>query len=224
MKHGPVLCTHFCTSMKLKKEINVKFESEIICIYSGVFQFSHSVVSDSLQPNGLQHTRPPCPSPTPRTYSNSCPSHQWCHATISSSVILLSSCLQSFPASGTFPISQFFPSAGQTIEVSTSASVPPMNIQDWYPLGWTGCISLQSKGLSRVSSNTTVQKHPVLSFLYSPTLESLGNSNKIFSLMDLRLFSIYPNNFEKNTWQNERNIWKIISNHSSGNTYGISKL
>ena len=210
--------------MKLKKEINVKFESEIICIYSGVFQFSHSVVSDSLQPNGLQHTRPPCPSPTPRTYSNSCPSHQWCHATISSSVILLSSCLQSFPASGTFPISQFFPSAGQTIEVSTSASVPPMNIQDWYPLGRTGCISLQSKGLSRVSSNTTVQKHPVLSFLYSPTLESLGNSNKIFSLMDLRLFSIYPNNFEKNTWQNERNIWKIISNHSSGNTYGISKL
>ena len=209
--------------MKLKKEINVKFESEIICIYSGVFQFSHSVVSDSLQPNGL-HTRPPCPSPTPRTYSNSCPSHQWCHATISSSVILLSSCLQSFPASGTFPISQFFPSAGQTIEVSTSASVPPMNIQDWYPLGRTGCISLQSKGLSRVSSNTTVQKHPVLSFLYSPTLESLGNSNKIFSLIDLRLFSIYPNNFEKNTWQNERNIWKIISNHSSGNTYGISKL
>ena len=121
--------------------------------------FSCSVVSDSLQPNGLQHTRPPCPSPTPRTYSNSCPSHQWCHATISSSVILLSSCLQSFPASGTFPISQFFPSAGQTIEVSTSASVPPMNIQDWYPLGRTGCISLQSKGLSRVSSNTTVQKH-----------------------------------------------------------------
>ena len=181
-------------------------------------------MSDSLWPHGLHHTRYPCPSPTPRTYSNSCPSHQWCHATISSSVILLSSCLQSFPASGTFPISQFFPSVGQTIEVSTSASVPPMNIQDWYPLGRTGCISLQSKGLSRVSSNTTVQKHPVLSFLYSPTLESLGNSNKIFSLMDLRLFSIYPNNFEKNTWQNERNIWKIISNHSSGNTYGISKL
>ena len=193
-------------------------------MYVSVSSVTQLCPTNSLQPHGLQHARLPCPSPIPGTYSNSCPSHQWCHATISSSVILLSSCLQSFPASGTFPISQFFPSAGQTIEVSTSASVPPMNIQDWYPLGRTGCISLQSKGLSRVSSNTTVQKHPVLSFLYSPTLESLGNSNKIFSLMDLRLFSIYPNNFEKNTWQNERNIWKIISNHSSGNTYGISKL
>ena len=184
MKHGPVLYTHFCTSMKLKKEMNVKFVSEIIYIYSGVIQFSHSVVSDSLEANGLQHTRPPCPSPTPWTYSNSCPSRYWCHPTISSSVILFS-CLQSFPASGTIPMSQFFPSGGQTIEVSTSASVLPMNIQDWYPLGWTGLISLHPRD-SQESSPTQQFKSInslALSFLYSPTLESLGNSNKIFSLM-----------------------------------------
>ena len=123
-------------------------------------QFSHSVVSNSLRPHGLQHSRLPCPSPTPRVYSNSCPSHQWCHPTISSSVIHFSSCLQSFPASGSFPMSQFFTSGGQSNNgVSASASVLPMNIQDWFPLGLTGWISLQSKGLSRVFSNTTVQKH-----------------------------------------------------------------
>ena len=122
-------------------------------------QFSCSVVSDSLQPHGLQHTRPPCPSPTPRVYSNSCPSRRWCHPTISSSVIPFSSRLQSFPASGSFQMTQFFTSGGQSIGTSASASVLPMNIQDWFPLGWTGWISLQSKGLSRVFSNTTLQKH-----------------------------------------------------------------
>ena len=122
-------------------------------------QFSRSVMSDSLRPHGPQQTRPPCPSPTPRVYSNSCPLSWWCHPTISSSVIPISSCLQSFPASGSFPMSQFFASGDQSIGVSASASVLPMNIQDWFPLGLTGWISLQSKGLSRVFSNTTVQKH-----------------------------------------------------------------
>ena len=122
-------------------------------------QFSGSVVSDSLWPHGLQHARLPCPSPTPRVYSNSCPLSQWCHPTISSSVTPFSSCLQSFPASGSFQMSQLFTSGGQSIGVSASTSVLSMNIQDWFPLGWTGWISLQSKGLSRVFSNTTVQKH-----------------------------------------------------------------
>ena len=121
-------------------------------------QFSCSVVSDSLQPHGLQNTWLPCPSPTPRAYSNSRPLHRWCHPTISSSGIPFS-CLQSFPASGSFQMSQFFTSGGQNIRVSASASVLPMNIQDWFPLGLTGFISLQSKGISRVFSNTTVQKH-----------------------------------------------------------------
>ena len=120
---------------------------------------SHSVMSNSLWPHGLQHTRLPCPSPTLGACSNSCPLSRWCHPTISSSVIPFSSCLQSFPASESFPVSQFFASGGQSIGVSASASVLPMNIQDWFPLGWTGWISLQSKGLSRVFSNTTVQKH-----------------------------------------------------------------
>ena len=126
-------------------------------------QFSHSVVSNSLQPHGLQHTRTPCPSPTPGVYSNSCPWSQWCHPTISSSVIPFSSCLQSFPSSRSFPMSQLFASGGQSIGVSASASVLPMNIQDWSALGWTGWISLQSKGLSRVFTNTTVQKHQFFS-------------------------------------------------------------
>ena len=121
-----------------------------MCQFSSV-QFSHSLMSDSLQPHGLQHTRPPCPSPTPRVYSNSYPLCWWCHPTISSSVIPFSSCLQSFPASGSFQKSQFFASRGQSIGVSASASVLPMNIEDWFPLGWTGSISLLSKGLSRVS-------------------------------------------------------------------------
>ena len=121
--------------------------------------FSCSVMSDSLQPHGLQHTRLPCPSATPRVSSKSCPSSQWCHPTISSSVVPFSSCLQSFPASESFQMNQFFASGGQSIGISASASVLPMNIQDWFPLGWTSWISLQSKGLTRVFSNTTVQRH-----------------------------------------------------------------
>ena len=107
-------------------------------------QFSHSVVSDSSWPHGLQHTRPPCPSPTPGVYSNSSPLNRWYHATISSSVVPFSSCPQSFPASGSFPMSQLFASGGQSIGVSFSTSVLPVNTQDWSPLGWTGWISLQS--------------------------------------------------------------------------------
>ena len=122
------------------------------------FQFSHSVVSNSLRPHGLQHATFPCPSPTSRAYSNSCQSNQWSHQTISSSIIPFY-CLQSFPASGSFPMSQFFASGSQIIGVSASASVLPMNIQNLFPLEWTGCISLQSKALSRVFSSTTVQKH-----------------------------------------------------------------
>ena len=126
-------------------------------------QFSRSVVSDCLQPHGLQHARLLWPSPTPGVYSNSWPSSQWCHPTISSSVVPFSSCLPSFPASGSFQTSQFFASGGQSIGVSASASVLPMNIQDCSPLEWTDWISLQSKGLSRVFSKTTVQKHQFFS-------------------------------------------------------------
>ena len=125
--------------------------------------FSRSVVSHCLQPHRLQYTRLPCPSPTPRAYSNSCPLSWWWHPTISSSVVPFSSCLQSFPASGSFPISQLFASGGQSIGVSASISVLPMHIQDWFPLGWTSSISLQSKGLSRVFSKTAVQKHQFFS-------------------------------------------------------------
>ena len=126
-------------------------------------QFSCSVVYNSSWPHGLQHIRPPCPSPTPRAYSNSCPLSRWCHPAISSSVVPFSSRLQSFPASGSFPMNKLFTSDGQSIGVSASASVLPMNIQDRSPLGWTGWISLQSKGLSRVFSNTTVEKHQFFS-------------------------------------------------------------
>ena len=126
-------------------------------------QFSCSVMSNSLRSHGLQHARLPCSSPTPGVYSNSWPLSRWWHPTMSSSVIPFSSHHQSFPASGSFQISQFFTSGGQNIGVSASISVLPMNIQDWFPLGWTGWISLQSKGLSRVSSNTTVQKHQFFS-------------------------------------------------------------
>jgi len=128
------------------------------CMVASV-QFTCSVMSDSLQPLELQHARLPCPSPTPRAYSNSCPLSRWCHPTISFSVVPFSSHLQSFPASGSFQMSQFLTSSGQSIGVSASTSVLPMNTQDWFPLGWTGWISLQFKGLSRLFSNTTVQKH-----------------------------------------------------------------
>ena len=126
-------------------------------------QFSCSVVSYSLWPHGLQHARPPCPSPTPRVHSNSCPLSPWCHPTISSSVIPFSSCLQPFPVWGSFQMNQFFPSGVQSIGVSALASVLPMNTQNWSLLGWTGWISLLSKGMSRVFSNTTVQKHQFFS-------------------------------------------------------------
>ena len=122
-------------------------------------QFSRSVMSDSLQPHEPQHARPPCPSATPRVYPNSCPLSQWCHLTTSSPVVPFSSCLQSFPASGSFQMSQLFTSGGQNTRVSALTSVLPMNTQDQFPLGWTGWISLQSKGLSRVFINTTIQKH-----------------------------------------------------------------
>ena len=130
----------------------------LLCFLHSV-QFSRSVVSDPLRPHEPQHARPPCPSPTPGVHPHSCPLRRWCHPTISSSVIPFSSRLQSFPASGSFQISQLFASGGQSIGVSASTSVLPMNTQGWPPLGWTGWISLQSKGLSRVLSNTTVQKH-----------------------------------------------------------------
>ena len=146
------------TQAETKSQAN-EMEGEILPRCFSSVEFSHSVVSDSLQPHGLQHTRLPCPSPTPGAYSNSHPLSPWCHPTISSSVIPFSSCLQSFPASGSFQTSQFFASGGQSIGASASASVLPMNIQDWFPLGWTGWISLLSKGFSRVFSNTTVQKH-----------------------------------------------------------------
>ena len=129
--------------------------------------FSCSVGSDSLQPLGIKQARTPCLSPTPRVYSNSCPLSQWCHPTISSSVVPFSYRLQSFWASGSFPVSQFFTSGGQSIVASASASVLPMNFQGWFPLGWTGWISLQFKGLSRVFSNTTIQKHQLFGTQFS---------------------------------------------------------
>ena len=177
-------------------------------------QFSCSVVSDSLQPHGLQHTRPPCPSPTPRVYSNSCPLSQWCHSAISSSVIPLS-CPQSFPASGSFQMSQLLAWGDQSIGVSASASVLPMNTQDWSPLGWTGWISLQSKGLSNVSFRMDwldilavqgtlkclLQHHSSIAsilalILYSPTLTSVHDSwkNYIFDYMDF-CWQIYVSAF-----------------------------
>ena len=137
-----------------------EYEKEYTYTYIYMYiQFSHSFMSNSLWPHALQHTRLPCPSPNPRAYSNSCPSSRWCHPTISSSGVPFSSCLLSFPAPRSFPMSQFFASGGQSVGVSASASVLPMNTQDWSPLELTGLISLQSKALSRVFSNTTVQKH-----------------------------------------------------------------
>ena len=149
------------------------FEAQKDKVWHCSVQFSHSVTSDSLRPHGLQHATPPCPSPTPGVYSNSCPLSRWCHPAISSSVVPFSSHLQSFPASGSFQMSKFLVSGGQSIRVSALASVLPMNIQGWFPLGWTGWISLQSKGLLRVSSNTTVQKHQFL----NAQLSLLSNSH-----------------------------------------------
>ena len=127
----------------------------------------------TLRPHESQHDRPPCPSPTPKVHPNSCPSSRWCHPAISSSVVPFSSCPQSLPASGSFPMSQLFAWGGQRTRVSASASVLPMNTQDWSPLGWTGCMSLQSKGLSRIFSDTTIQKHQ----FFSAQLSSQSNSH-----------------------------------------------
>ena len=155
---------HICTHTAYTEHL-LDFLS---CTSSSV-QFSLSVVSDSLQPHESQHARPPCPSPIHGVYPNPCPLRWWCHPTISSSVIPFSSCPQSFLASGSFPMSQLFASGGQSIGVSASISVLPVNTQDWYPLGWTGWISFQSKGLLRVSSNTTVQKHQcIINILFNP--------------------------------------------------------
>ena len=143
---------------KLDKGITRKEKCGPIYLMS-INQFSRSVMSDSLRPHESQHARPPCQSPTPGVYLNSCPSRRWCHPAISSSVVPFSSCPQSLPASGSFPMSQLFAWGGQNIGVSASASVLPMNTQDWSPLGWIVWISLQAKGLSRVFSSITVQKH-----------------------------------------------------------------
>ena len=155
---------------------------EVMNLFIQSVQFRCSVMSDSLRPHEPQHARPPCPSPTPGVHSDSRPSSQRCHPTISSSVIPFSSCLQSFPASGSFQMSQVFTSGDQSIGVSASASVLPMNIQGWFPLGLTGWISLQFKGLSRVFSNTTVQNHQFFGFLHSPTLTAIHDYWKNHSL------------------------------------------
>ena len=142
-----------------KQTINIFYKLYIKhIIYQSVSQLSCSVMSDSLRPHELQHARPPCPSPAPGVHPNSCPSSWWCHPAISSSVIPFSFCPQSLPASESFPMSQLFAWGGQSTGVSALASVLPMNTQDWSPLEWTGWVSLQSKGLPRVFSNT-VQKH-----------------------------------------------------------------
>ena len=146
--------------------------NKVLCVFSSV-QFSRSIVSDSLRPHESQHARPPCPSPTPGLHPNSCPLSRWCHPATSSSIVPFSSCPQPLPASGSFPMSQLFTSGGQSIGVSASASVLPVNTQDWSPLGWTGWISLQSKGLARVFSNTIVQKHP----FFGAQLSSQSNSH-----------------------------------------------
>ena len=154
------------TVMDLSKGTQKENRNRLLNMLFLRFSVQFSSVAQScltLQPHGLQHARPPCPSPTPGVYPNSCTLSRWCHPTISSSVVPFSSSLQSFPASGPFPRTQFFASSGQSIRVSASTSVLPMNIQDWPALGWTGWISLQSKGLSKVFSNTTVQKHQFFS-------------------------------------------------------------
>ena len=167
----------------------LKFNNPLTLSTSSVsVQFSCSVMSDSLWPHELQHTRLPCPSPTPGAYSNSCPSNWWCHPTISSSVSPFSSCLQSFPASGSFLMNQLFTLGGQSIGASASALVLPMNIQDWFPLGVTGLISLQSKGLSSHSqeSSPTPQfksiSPSVLSPLYGPTVTCIHDYRKMYSI------------------------------------------
>ena len=158
------------------REISLQYVWLHLCVrytFSQSVQFSQSVVSDSLRPHESQHARPPCPSPIPGVHPNSCPSSWWCHPTISPSVVPFSSCPQSFPALGSFPMNQVFASGRESIGVSASTSVLLMNTQNWFPLGWTGWISLQSKALLRVFSNTTVQKHQ----FFGTQLSSQSNSH-----------------------------------------------
>ena len=158
------------------REISLQYVWLHLCVrytFSQSVQFSQSVVSDSLRPHKSQHARPPCPSPIPGVHPNSCPSSRWCHPTISPSVVPFSSCPQSFPALGSFPMNQVFASGRESIGVSASTSVLLMNTQNWFPLGWTGWISLQSKALLRVFSNTTVQKHQ----FFGTQLSSQSNSH-----------------------------------------------
>ena len=178
-------CCSLNTSHRLLSLLAISISQFLMSVSRlSAVQFSRSVMYDSLQPHKSQHARPPCHSPTPGLYSNSCPLSWWCHPAISSSVVPFCSCLQSLPASGSFPMGQFFSSGGRSIGASASTSVLPMNTQDWSPLGWTGWISLKCKGLSGVFSNTTVQKHhsSVLSFLYSPTLTSIHDHWRNHSL------------------------------------------
>ena len=160
-------------------------------------------MSNSLWPHGLQHTRLPCPSPSPRVHENSCPLSQWCHPTISSSVVPFSSDLQSFPASGSFPLSWLFASGGQSIGASASASVLPMNIQDWFSLGLTGWISLLSKGLSRIFSSTTVQI-PVDGIIIYP-IAHFSNLGCMFNIA-----SSFPFSYEIHYW-----VLMLLSHWSS---------
>ena len=177
------MCIFFIFTEKSLSRLNV---IHLNCIS---VQFSCSVVSNSLRPHGLQHARPPCASTIPRVFSNSFPSSQWCHPTISSSVVPFSSHFQSFSASGSFQVSQLFTSGGQSIGVSPSTSVLPMNIQDWFPLGWTGWISFQSKGFQEPSPTPQFKsiRSSALSFLYGPTLTSIYDywKNHSFDWMDL---------------------------------------
>ena len=159
-----ILCRPLLLLLSIFPNIRVFSNESVLRIQ---FQFSRSVLPNSLQPHELQHARPPCPSSAPRVYPNPCSLSQWCHSTISSSVLPFSFHLQSFPASGSFQMNQFFESGGQSIGVSAAGSVLSLNIQDWFPLEWTAWISLQSNGLSRVFSNTTVQKHQFFSAQFS---------------------------------------------------------
>ena len=169
--------------MEKTRDLFKKIRDSKGTFHASSIQFSHSVVSKFLQPHGLQHARLPCPSPTPGVYSNSCLLSWWCHPTISSSIVPFSSCLQSFPASGSFPTSQFFTSGGQSIGVSALTSVLPMNIQDWFPLGWT-----VGSPFSPRDSQESSPKHfksinsPAISFLYSPTFTSIHDHWKNHSL------------------------------------------
>ena len=170
-------------------------------------------MSDSLQPHELQHSRPPCPSPTPRVHSNSRPSSRWCHPAISSSVVPFSSCPQSLPASESFPMSQLFTWGGQSTGVSALASFLPKNTQDWSPLEWTGWISLQSKGLSQVFSNTTVQKHQFFGPITSWQIEE-GNVEVVIDFLFLGCLIVkpsLPNSKGKAPGHLEKTHWEALA-------------